>query len=97
MIVVNDLCGDEDATQLEVSYLQQRLTDEIYRRLRNTKPIPSERISELLESQYRQVLLNAVHIHDYDPKVKCSLGEDGIMNVSFLAPQWVADMMNEGE
>lgn len=97
MIVVNDLCGDEDATQLEVAYLTQRLQDEIYKRLRSTKPIPPERISELLESQYRQVLLNAVRTPDYDPKVKCSLGENGIMNISFLAPLWVADMVNEGE
>lgn len=95
MIVVNDLCGDEDPTQLEVAYLSQRLQEEIYFRLRNTKPIPHERIGELMESQYRKVLLDAVHIPEYDPQVKCFLAEDGVMKVSFLAPQWVADRINE--
>lgn len=95
MIILNDLCGDEDDTVIEVEYLKQYLQNSIYEALSKTEPITYEQSIKIMEGQYRKELMGAYTNPEYDPQVKCTLEEDGKMNVTFLCPQWIADMINE--
>lgn len=97
MIVLDDLCGDEDDTVIEVEYLKQCLQNRIYEALSKIEPITYEQSIKIVEGQYRKVLMDAYTNPEYDPQVKCTLEEDGKMNVTFLCPQWLADRINEND
>jgi len=95
MIVLTDVVGDEDPAYLEYKHLEKFIQDSIYKSLMCTKPISYEETLKSIESQYIKVLIDAVQTPSYDPKVQCELQEDGKINVTFLAPQWIKDLMVE--
>lgn len=93
MIVVNDLCGDEDS--LEVIYLTKYIQDSLYKALLSTEPFSYEDSIKVVESQYRKVLTDVYTKEGYDPQVRYELQQDGKIKVNFLCPQWMADRVNE--
>jgi hypothetical protein len=94
MIVLNDLCGDEDDTHIVCEVLKELLHRSIYEALSRPQPTVQDMVAQM-ESQYRTILLDNVHIPNYDPQVKCEMLEDRVMKVNFLCPQWVVDTINE--
>lgn len=94
MIVVNDLCGDEDSDSLDVVYLTKYIQDSLYKALLSPYETGSIKV---VESQYRKVLTDVYTKEGYDPQVKCELQQDGKIKVNFLCPQWVADRINEND
>lgn len=74
MIVVNDLCGDENS--LEVIYLTKYIQDSLYKALLSIEPVSYEDSIKVVESQYRKVLTDVYTKEGYDPQVKCELQQD---------------------
>lgn len=97
MIVVNDLCGDEDSDSLDIVYLTKYIQDSLYKALLSTEPVSYEDSIKVVESQYRKVLTDVYTKEGYDPQVKCELQQDGKIKVNFLCPQWMADRINEDD
>lgn len=90
MLVIDDLCGDEDDAYLWCEYFKLYIHDKFMDMIK--KPISYDEALEHTGNVVKKILIDNVDIPKYAPQVKCTLSENGIINTTFFVPQWLADI-----